>query len=91
MIARHESFYGCVSARKLRGAASASHVPRAEIAACAAKPETLARVQHSVELGKSVNVTGTPTLFVNGRKIANLGIPMDKLKGIVDFDAKTPQ
>ena len=58
-------------------------------AACAAKPETTGRVQHSIALGTSVDVTGTPTLFINGRKIANVsGIPYDLLKSLVEFAAK---
>ena len=61
----------------------------AEVAACAAKPETAGRVQRSVELGHSLDVTGTPTLFINGRKISNLGgIPYDILKSLTDFAAK---
>jgi protein-disulfide isomerase len=57
---------------KLTALADKSGVKGSDIAACAAKPETASRVEHSVALGKSVDVTGTPTLFINGRKIANL-------------------
>jgi hypothetical protein len=33
-------------------------------------------------------VTGTPTLFIGGRKIANVnGTPYEVLKGIVEFEA----
>ncbi len=61
----------------------------ADTAACAAKPETLSRVQHSVALGTSLEVTGTPTLFVNGRKISNVaGLPYEVLKGLTEFAAK---
>jgi protein-disulfide isomerase len=72
---------------KLTAIANDSGVKGADIAACAAKPETAARVEHSVALGKSVDVTGTPSLFINGRKIG-LGIPPDILKSMVDFEAK---
>ena len=72
---------------KLTAIANDSGVKGADIAACAAKPETAARVEHSVALGKSVDVTGTPSLFINGRKIG-LGIPPEVLKSIVDFEAK---
>jgi protein-disulfide isomerase len=41
-------------------------------------------VEQSVALGKSVGVTGTPTLFINGRS-TNMGIPVEVLKQIVDF------
>ncbi len=77
---------------KLTAIADAAGVKGADIAACAAKPDTTARVEHSVALGKSVGVTGTPTLFVNGRKIANLGgLPYEILKQLVDFAAKEGQ
>jgi protein-disulfide isomerase len=52
---------------KLKAIATASGANADEIAACAAKPDTKARVEASLALGKSVGVTGTPTLFINGR------------------------
>jgi protein-disulfide isomerase len=53
------------------------------IAGCAADPETAARVRESQELGKAVGVTGTPTLFINGRAINSVGtIPYDLLKAL---------
>ena len=74
---------------KLTALADKSGVKGSDIAACAAKPETASRVEHSVALGKSVDVAGTPTLFINGRKIANLaGLPYDMLKQLVEFAAK---
>jgi protein-disulfide isomerase len=64
-------------------------VKGSDIAACAAKPETATRVEHSVALGKSVDVTGTPTLFINGRKVGNVtGLPYEVLKQLVEFAAK---
>ena len=61
----------------------------ADIAACAAKPETKARVDASIALGKSVDVTGTPTLFVNGRRISSFDPHLqDIYKSLVDFAAK---
>jgi protein-disulfide isomerase len=61
----------------------------AEIAACAAKDETIGRVQASVSLGQSMDVNATPTLFINGRKISDLGqLPYDILKKLVEFAAK---
>lgn len=61
----------------------------AQIAACSAKPDTKAHVDASIELGKEVDVTGTPTLFINGRKIGNVSqLPPEMLKNLVDFAAK---
>ena len=74
---------------KLTGIADSAGVKGADMAACANKPETRAHVEKSVQLGTDVGVTGTPTLFINGRKIGNVvGIPEDVLKGLVDFAAK---
>jgi len=67
-------------------------VKGADMAACAAKPDTAARIEHSLALGKSVDVTGTPALFINGRKIAAVnGIPYEVLKSLVEFAAKQPK
>jgi protein-disulfide isomerase len=77
---------------KLTALATQSGVKGADAAACAAKPETQARIDHSIELGKAVGVTGTPTLFINGRKVANIGgTPPEVLKAMVDFAAKEGQ
>jgi protein-disulfide isomerase len=74
---------------KLTALADKSGVKGSDIAACAAKPETATRVEHSVALGKSVDVTGTPTLFINGRKVGNVtGLPYEVLKQLVEFAAK---
>jgi protein-disulfide isomerase len=61
-------------------------VKGADIAACAAKPETTSRVEKSVALGKAVDVNSTPTLFVNGRKLP--AVPYEVLQKLVDFAAK---
>ena len=54
---------------KLNALADGVGLKGAEIAACAATPETKARVDTSLALGKSLEVTGTPTIFINGRRI----------------------
>jgi len=74
---------------KLTALADGAGVKGADIAACAAKPETKARVDASLALGKSVEVTGTPTVFINGRKIGNIDSrDGDIYKRLVDFAAK---
>lgn len=72
---------------KLAGIADQAGVKGSEIAACAAQPETQARVQASEELGKSLDVNSTPTLFVNGRPVGVSGNDYDALKKLVDFSA----
>jgi protein-disulfide isomerase len=71
---------------KLKGIASALGAKGDEIAACATKPETKARVEASIALGKSVGVTGTPALFINGQNVPG-GAPVELLKKIVEFKA----
>src|SRR5271170_1248236 len=74
---------------KLTALADASGVKGADIAGCATTPVTKAHVDASIALGKSVNVTGTPALFINGRIIANVAnVPSETLKGLVEFAAK---
>jgi len=71
---------------KLKAIATASGVKADEIAACAVKPETKARIEASIALGKSVNVTGTPAIFINGRQVSG-GAPVESLQKIVQFAA----
>jgi protein-disulfide isomerase len=74
---------------KLTAIADGAGVKGADIAACASTPVTKAHVEASIALGKSVNVTGTPTLFINGRSIGNVPqVPAATLKELVEFAAK---
>lgn len=71
---------------KLKAIATGVGANADEAAACAVKPDTKARIEASIALGKSVNVTGTPTIFVNGRPLSG-NVPADLLKQIIDFAA----
>lgn len=74
---------------KLTALADGVGLKGSDIAACASKPETKARIDASIALGKSVDVSGTPTLFINGRKIGNFDAHMlDVYKSLVEFAAK---
>jgi protein-disulfide isomerase len=74
---------------KLTALAEGAGVKGADIAACAKTAATKAHVEASIALGKAVNVTGTPTLFINGRTIGSIStVPAATLKGLVDFAAK---
>ncbi|HTS05537.1 MAG TPA: thioredoxin domain-containing protein [Candidatus Eisenbacteria bacterium] len=76
---------------KLKGIAEESGVKGTDIAACADKPETKAHVDASIKLGKEkdIDVTGTPTVFINGRKIGNFDQRLsDVYKSLADFAAK---
>jgi protein-disulfide isomerase len=55
-----------------------------KVAACAAQPAAAERVRNSQALGKDLDVSGTPTLYINGRRIQNFaGIPYETLKQLV--------
>src|SRR5580700_576667 len=74
---------------KLTAIADGAGVKGADIAACAVKPETKAHVDASLALGKSADVTGTPTLYINGRRIGSFDSRMtDIYKSLVEFAAK---
>jgi protein-disulfide isomerase len=74
---------------KLTALADSSGVKGADMATCAAKPETTDRVQKSVAFGRSIDVTGTPMLFMNGRRMTNFAnLPYEGLKRMVDFYSK---
>jgi protein-disulfide isomerase len=71
---------------KLTGLADAAGVKGADVATCAAKPETTTRVEKSEALGKTLEVNSTPTLFINGRRVP--AVPYETLQKLVDFAAK---
>ena len=74
---------------QLSGIADTAGAKSADIAACAAKPETTARVEASVALGRDVGVNSTPSLFLNRRKIGSMEqVPYDVLKKLVEFAVK---
>jgi protein-disulfide isomerase len=70
---------------KLKAIATAAGANGDEIAACATKPETKSHIEASAALAKSLGVTGTPTLFINGRSVGATA-PLETLKKIVDFE-----
>ena len=57
-----------------------------QVAACAADPAAARRIDRSMELGNEMQVASTPTVFVNGRRITNIGgMPYESLKRMVEF------
>ena len=74
---------------KLKEFATTLGLDAQKISVCANQPETEARVQKSVDLGRSLEVTQTPTLFVNGRRVLGLvapETPYEQLKKLVQFE-----
>jgi protein-disulfide isomerase len=46
-------------------------------------------VRDSLELGRAVGVSGTPTVFMNGRKIGGItNLPYEMLKELAEFSEK---
>ncbi len=74
---------------KLKEYAIASGLDGEKIAACAASQPTEDRVNKSIKLGQLLDVSSTPSIFVNGRLIPPLGtngLNYDQLKAIVQFE-----
>jgi protein-disulfide isomerase len=74
--------------QKLTDLADQSGVKGPDIAACSTQPETESRVESSIDLGKSLDVNATPTVFINGRPVGVSGNDYEALKQLVDFAAK---
>lgn len=72
---------------KLKELATAAGLDAQKISACAATPQTEARVKKSIALGQSLEVNQTPTIFINGRRVLGIGdIPYEQLKNLVQFE-----
>jgi protein-disulfide isomerase len=72
---------------QLTAFATAVGLDGAKVAACAAAPETGARVKKSMDLGQSLDINETPTVFINGRRVKSLAsIPYEQLKALVQFE-----
>jgi protein-disulfide isomerase len=77
------------AAPKLKGYAAEAGVNADQAEQCTQDPAMAAKIFDSTKLGQDMEVTGTPTLFVGGRKISNVnGIPYEQLKGITEFHRK---
>ena len=75
--------------KKLEELAGQSGANPTQVAACVSEASTLEKINQSIALGNELDITGTPTVFINGRRIQNVsGIPFDVLKAMVD-SAKT--
>jgi protein-disulfide isomerase len=77
---------------KLKQAVTTAGGDANAVATCAVQPATAERVKASMQLGKDLDVTSTPTIFIGGRKLANFGnMPYDMLKQVVEAQAKPKQ
>jgi protein-disulfide isomerase len=72
---------------KLKELATGVGLDAQKISACAASPETDARIKKSQALGASLDVNETPTVFINGRRMSGIAnIPYENLKQLVQFE-----
>ena len=55
-------------------AIAASGRSAADVQTCVENPATLARIRNSVETGRAAGVQGTPSFFVNGRKVEDISL-----------------
>jgi len=72
---------------KLDALAAANGADASKLKSCVADPATSARVQQSIALGDSVDVTGTPSIYINGRKINTVvDVPYEEVRDLVKWE-----
>ena len=72
---------------KLKELAIVNGLDAMKVSACADSPQTAARIKKSMDLGASLEVNETPTVFMNGRRVRGIAdIPYEKLKELVQFE-----
>jgi protein-disulfide isomerase len=77
---------------KLASLATAAGADASATATCADAADTRVRVMQQGQLGNSLGVSSTPTIFINGRKIQDVnGTPYEVLKEMVEYEAKQKQ
>ena len=88
VFAQQDQITAATAPEKLAAIASGVKADPNALKACLAKPQTAQKVQTSIDLGMSLGVSSTPTVFVNGRKLLSVaGIPYEQLKKLVEFEA----
>lgn len=74
--------------QKLQEIAQSAGVNGAQATTCAATQPIARKIQDSIDLGMSLGVSGTPTVFINGRKFTSIAsLPYEQLQKVVEFDA----
>jgi len=78
-----------VVTERLRHYAELAGADPVKTQSCAEAPATAERIARSQHVGESIAVTGTPTLFINGRRVGNPGAAQyEALKAVVNFEAE---
>ena len=72
---------------KFKELGAAAGLDPQKLGTCAADPQTAQRVNKSIGLGKSLDVTSTPTVFINGRRVlAIANLSPENLASLVNFE-----
>ncbi len=74
-----------LKAKVMEFAAAHQDIDGVALGRCVDTKATSKEVDRTVSLGRRLGVNGTPTLFVNGRRI-NAQLPWENLKQIIDFE-----
>lgn len=72
---------------KLMAWAPANGMDVLQLTRCFDNKETAAEVEKDIEQGKALGLNSTPTIYVNGRKLAG-SVSWDQLKKIIDVEVK---
>jgi protein-disulfide isomerase len=67
--------------------AAGKKLDAAKVISCAAADPAKVRVAQSVAEGRTLGVTSTPTMFINGRKIPGY-LPWENLKQVIEIEAR---
>jgi protein-disulfide isomerase len=59
--------------------------------AAMASPQTEKIVRDDLELGRTVDVQGTPTFFINGKRVLSTNRSLEGMKAMVDEALKQPK
>lgn len=78
------------ASEQLRSYALAAGAAPDKYNACVQSPEAANRVNTSIAQGKSLGVSGTPTLFVNGRRVVG-GVSLDALEAAITNELELAQ
>jgi protein-disulfide isomerase len=71
----------------LNSAVTKAGLKPADVAACAATPETKSSIEASMQLAKDLDISSVPTLSINGRQVP-ANAPYDTLKQIIEYQSK---
>lgn len=72
-------------ADKIAEFAASQDLDSLKLTSCLSEPTAAKQVEESIEEGRLVEVTSTPALFINGRRMTG-SVPWDQLKRVIDYE-----